>query len=356
MSGGVVMLEVTLDTRLGDFHLNVDIRAGDGVTALYGRSGAGKTSIVQAVAGLIRPDRGRILAGGSVLFDSAGGVNLPPAARRLGVVFQDGRLFPHMTVQQNLRYGGHADEAAVVDLLGLAPLLTRRPRNLSGGERQRVAIGRALLAAPRVLLMDEPLSSLDPSRRAEILPWLERLRDRKVPILYVSHAMAEVARLADMLVIVDQGRVALAGPIADVLADPGVLPLIGGAESGAVLTGRIGAHDMSDDLTEVILTAGRMLMPGRLGPMGATIRLRIPAQDIVLSLTRPAGISALNLLECQVIAVTAPQADTPGIAVQLALGPDRLLARVTRRSAATMGLAPGLPVWAMIKATVMAGG
>jgi molybdate transport system ATP-binding protein len=356
MSGGAPMLEVALDTRLGGFHLAVDFRAEGGVTALYGRSGAGKSSIVQAVAGLFRPDRGRIVAGDTVLFDSAAGVNLRPADRRLGVVFQDGRLFPHMTVQQNLRYGGQADEAAVIDLLGLAPLLSRRPRDLSGGERQRVAIGRALMAAPRVLLMDEPLSSLDPPRRAEILPWLERLRDRKVPILYVSHAMAEVARLADTLVIVDQGRVVLAGPLADVLADPGVLPLIGGAESGAVLTGRIGAHDAADDLTEVLLTAGRMLLPGRLGPPGASIRLRIPAQDIVLSLTRPAGISALNLLECRVVAVGTPDTSAPGIAVQLALGPDRLLARVTRRSAATMALAPGLPVWVMIKATAMAGG
>jgi molybdate transport system ATP-binding protein len=214
-----VALEVEVEHRLGDFRLAVAFVAPDGVTALFGPSGSGKTTLVNIIAGLIRPQRGRVAIDGTVLVDRARGLWLPPHRRRIGYVFQDGRLFPHLTVRQNLLYGRHftpraerrASLEAVVELLGIAPLLQRRPASLSGGEKQRVAIGRALLADPRLLLMDEPLAGLDEARRDEILPYIERLRDRSgLPIVYVSHAASEVRQLASTVVRLEAGR--LAGP------------------------------------------------------------------------------------------------------------------------------------------------
>jgi molybdate transport system ATP-binding protein len=202
---GGVMLEVSLQHRLGEFALDARF-AVSGVTALVGPSGAGKTSVINAVAGLLRPDAGRIVFDGQVLCDK--GIWVPAHQRGFGVVFQEGRLFPHLNVRQNLTYGGAHDLDAVVDMLGVRALLDRRPAGLSGGERQRVALGRALLMRPRMLLLDEPLSGLDAARKAEILPYLERIRDMaKVPILYVSHAGDEVARLANHVVQMEGGRV-----------------------------------------------------------------------------------------------------------------------------------------------------
>jgi molybdate transport system ATP-binding protein len=212
-------LEVDVEHRQGDFRLAVAFAAPDGVTALFGPSGSGKTTLVNIIAGLIRPERGRVAVGGTVLVDRGRGVWLPPHRRRIGYVFQDGRLFPHLTVRQNLLYGRlftpRAERAAgldaVIELLGIGGLLQRRPASLSGGEKQRVAIGRALLADPRLLLMDEPLAGLDEARREEILPYLERLRDgARLPIVYVSHVAAEVERLASLVVRLEAGR--LAGP------------------------------------------------------------------------------------------------------------------------------------------------
>lgn len=210
--------------------LDVAFAAPRGITVLFGRSGSGKTTVVQAVAGLLRPDEGRIVADDTVLLDRALGINLPPHQRRLGYVFQDARLFPHLTVRQNLRYGRwftrkHAtaqamDETAIIEILGIGPLLSRRPGSLSGGEKQRVAIGRAILGNPRLLLMDEPLAALDTARKAEILPCLEQLRDELgLTILYVSHSLAEVTRLADHVVVMEAGQVLAAGPVTTVLSD-----------------------------------------------------------------------------------------------------------------------------------------
>jgi len=208
------MLTVEVEKRLGDFKIAADFDAPDGVTALFGPSGSGKSSIVNMIAGLVTPDRGRIMYNGTLLFDS-GGVDEPPHRRHVGYVFQDGRLFPHLTVVQNLDYGRRmyrlaADEAArarVVEMLDIGHLLARRPRNLSGGERQRVAIGRALLMRPRLLLLDEPLASLDAARKREIFPYLLRLRDEAVPMIYVSHQAAELRRIATTVVRIDAGRV-----------------------------------------------------------------------------------------------------------------------------------------------------
>lgn len=226
-------IDIDIDLRQGDFGLSARISLpASGVTALFGASGAGKTTLINAVAGLVRPDRGRIAVAGTVLFDSAAGINLKPEQRRVGYVFQDGRLFPHMSVATNLRYGERRHPPSeriarfddVVSLLGLEALLHRRPRTLSGGEKQRVAIGRALLAAPRVLLMDEPLAALDAARKQEILPYLEKLRDRfALPVLYVTHDRAEVERLAGQIVLMEGGHVVASGAAAELV---GRLPAI----------------------------------------------------------------------------------------------------------------------------------
>lgn len=354
---------MTLSVEIGHgfpgFTLDVAFEAPSGVTALFGRSGVGKTSVVHAVAGLLRPDRGRIALNGEALFDSAAGRFVPPHRRRIGYVFQDGRLFPHLSVRGNLTYGrrfggdpGGAGFDGIVWLLGLEALLDRRPGRLSGGEAQRVAIGRALLAGPRLLLMDEPLSSLDEPRRAEILPYLERLRDEtRVPILYVSHTLAEVARLATTVVALRQGRVVRAGRTADVLADPAAVPALGVRDAGSVMPGRIVEHH-PDGLTEIAVSAGRLLLPRVSAETGTQLRIRIAAQDVILSRDRPEGLSALNVLPATVTALHLGEG--PGVAVALRAGDDALLARITRRSADALGLAPGVRCHAVMKAVAVA--
>lgn len=217
------MLDLKIQKNQGGFLIDAAFQSiGAGVTALFGRSGAGKTSIINMVAGLVRPDKGRIVLNDRPLFDSEKGINLPPERRRIGYVFQEGRLFPHLTVRANLSYGmdlippdrRYADLDQVVALLGIEPVLSRRPAKLSGGEKQRVAIGRALLTSPSLLLMDEPLASLDAERKAEVLPFISRLsREFSIPILYVSHSLEEIKNLADTLVLMEAGRVVAAGPI-----------------------------------------------------------------------------------------------------------------------------------------------
>src|SRR5437870_5220193 len=252
------MLSVSLQHRLGDFSLDAAFDSAGGLTALFGRSGAGKTTLINLIAGLLRPDRGHIALDGEVLSDAERGIFVPPSRRRIGYVFQEGRLFPHLSVRQNLLYGSWfgtkfgagGDLDQVVDLLGIGALLGRQTTNLSGGEKQRVAIGRALLSRPRLLVMDEPLASLDEARKAEILPHIERLRDEfGVPIVYVSHQVAEVARLATTLVVLSEGRVAATGPTAQILGRIDLFPLTGRAEAGAILSTRVAGHDPAFGLT-----------------------------------------------------------------------------------------------------------
>ncbi len=346
------MLQVQITKRLGDFTLDVDVTAPAGVTAIFGRSGSGKTSLVNAVAGLLRPDAGRIAVGDQVLFDSQTRQNLPPQRRRVGYVFQDARLFPHMNVQRNLTYGGDHDAARVIEVLGLGDLLQRRPAGLSGGERQRVALGRALMSDPQILLMDEPLAALDAPRKAEILPYIERLRDEvQIPILYVSHDMSEVARLASTLVVLERGSVVASGPAGDVLARPDAVPLLGVRDAGSVIIAKVAGRLLDDGLTEVAFSGGRIVLPGNLGRLGQKVRLRIPAQDVILAREAPKGISALNVLPVTITAVE--QGRGPGVAVGLRAGNDQLLARVTRRSAKLMELAVGQQIFAIIKATAV---
>jgi molybdate transport system ATP-binding protein len=352
-------LEVRLRHAFAGFTLDVAFTAPAGVTALFGRSGSGKTTVINAVAGLLRPDAGRIASDGRVLFDSAEKVNLAVHRRRLGYVFQDARLFPHLTVRQNLLYGRwFAPRGAgeplerVLDLLGIEPLLARRPGALSGGERSRVAIGRALLSNPSMLLMDEPMAALDEARKAEILPYLERLRDEtQVPILFVSHAIAEVARLATTIVVLESGRVLRAGPAAQMLSDPAAVPALGIREAGSVLAARLSRHE-ADGLSRLETSAGPLWLPRVAAEPGAELRVRIAAQDVMLALSRPEGVSALNILPATVTALRLGEG--PGAVVQLRAGTDLLLARITRRSAEAMGLAVGGAVFAVIKSVAVA--
>jgi molybdate transport system ATP-binding protein len=350
------MLEVDIEHRLGAFELDIHFCSGSGLTALFGRSGAGKTSLVNAIAGLVRPDRGRIVVDGVVLLDTERGIRAPAHRRRVGYVFQESRLFPHLTVRQNLLFGrwfargfapaGPLDD--VVDLLGIGTLLDRRPGRLSGGEKQRVAIGRALLAGPRLLLMDEPLASLDARRKDEILPYIERLRDQaSVPIVYVSHSVAEVTRLASTVVLISAGRVGAVGPLQEVMGRAELYPMTGRFEAGAVLAVRVAAHDARWGLTELAGAFGTLTVPRLPAPVGAALRVRIRARDVILAATPPTGISALNVLAGRVEAVVP--IEEAALEVQLRLGDERLLARVTRRSGATLGLVPGREVFALIK-------
>lgn len=352
-------LSVTLRHSFPAFALDMAFDAPPGVTALFGRSGAGKTTVVQAVAGLLRPDHGRIEADGTLLTDTGAGIFLPPHRRRIGYVFQDARLFPHLTVRQNLLYGrwfaprrDGTPFDRVVGMLDIGPLLDRRPGGLSGGERQRVALGRAILSAPRLLLMDEPLAALDEARKAEVLPYLERLRDEfGLPILYVSHSVAEVARLATTVVLMDAGRITAAGPAAAILADPGAAPSLGLREAGAILHARVAAQE-EDGLTRLESAAGTLWLPRVAAPAGTALRLRILAQDVMLATRRPEAISALNVLHMEVDDIRLGEG--PGALVRLSAGGETVLARITRRSVATLGLVPGLRVYAVLKAVSVA--
>ncbi len=348
-------LSVALRHRFAGFALDVAFEAPAGITVLAGRSGTGKTTVVNAVAGLLRPDAGRVEAEGRVLLDSEARVWLPPHRRRIGYIFQEGRLFPHLTVRQNLAYGrwfaprgdGGVDMARVVEMLGLGTLQDRRPGALSGGEKQRVAIGRALLARPRLILADEPLASLDEARKAEILPYFERLRDEvSVPILYVTHSPAEVARLATTVVVLQDGRVLRQGPAAEVLSDPAVTPL-GIRAAGAVLETVVLRHH-DDGLSELAAGGITLLLPQVAQPPGAPVRVHIEAHDVMLSLERPEGISALNIFPATVRELR--MGEGPGALVRLDAGGNAILARITGRSARAMDLAPGRRVFAVLKA------
>ncbi|MFT4013876.1 MAG: molybdenum ABC transporter ATP-binding protein [Paracoccus sp. (in: a-proteobacteria)] len=338
-------LSVAFRHRFPGLELDVSFQAPGGVTALFGPSGCGKSTTINAIAGLMRPDGGRIALAGRVLFD--GHTNLAPQARRIGYVFQDGRLFPHMTVRANLRYPARwrrdaaRDFDRVVKMLALEPLLDRRPATLSGGERQRTAIGRALLSDPALLVMDEPLSGLDDARKAEIMPWLERLRDASgLPILYVSHSVPEVLRLANTVVLMGRGRVIHAGPLAELLADPDLAPQFGEREAGALIRGKVRGND-PDGMARIATAAGPLLLQGPLPP-DASLRLRILAHEVILSRDAPQGLSALNAWPATVIRID-------GGLVQLAVGNERMLAQITPRSVHALDLAPGISCHAVIK-------
>lgn len=353
-------LDVAIQSRRPGFSLDVDFSASKGVTSLFGASGSGKTTVINAVAGLQTPDAGRIALNENVFFDSSTDVCLPTHRRRLGYVFQDHRLFPHMNVRKNLSYGRRARGLGqnsgqfdrIVDLLGLSALLERFPVGLSGGEKQRVAIGRALLADPDVLLLDEPLASLDQGRRLEILPYLARLRDQSdIPMLYVSHSASEVARLANQVVVLDQGKQVLCGLVTDVFSDPMMANHMGASDLGTVLFAKVNAHH-ADGVTELAAAGGQLFLPRTDAQPGDTQRVRIKAQDVMLSLARPEGVSALNILSGHITSIT----EAANVLVQVKCGSDQLLAKITQRSLKALNLKAGQPIYTVVKSVSVARG
>jgi molybdate transport system ATP-binding protein len=354
------MLEVEIKHRLGRFALDVGFASGAGLTALFGRSGAGKTSVVNIIAGLIRPERGRVVVDGSVLLDTARGIFVPMHRRRIGYIFQEGRLFPHLTVRQNLLYGRwfsrrgarQATIGEVGALLGIEHLLDRRPGALSGGEKQRVAIGRALLSNPRLLLMDEPLAALDTPRKDEILPYIEKLRDEAgIPIVYVSHAIAEVTRLATTMVLMSEGKVDAVGPVTELMGRLDLYPRTGRFEAGAVIETRVAGHDSVYGLTHLSCAAGEIRVPRLDLPEGAAVRVRIRARDVIVATTLPTGLSALNALPGRVAEIGGDLGPVRDLRIAIAGG--SVLARVTYRSLSELDLTPGRAVFVIIKSVAV---
>jgi molybdate transport system ATP-binding protein len=350
-------IEVDVDHRFGDFRLAARFASTGPLTALFGPSGSGKTSLVNVIAGLTRPARGRVVVDGHVLTDTARGIFVPKHRRRVGYVFQEGRLFPHLSVRRNLLYGRwfaprderYASIAAVVALLGIGHLLDRSPEGLSGGEKQRVAIGRALLASPRLLLMDEPLASLDEERKTEILPYIERLRDElRIPIVHVRHALAEVARLATTVVVLSAGRVIGFGPAAEMLSGEAAYPGI--HEAGTILDALVVDRD-DFGLTRLGTRAGDLLVPGLSLAAGTATRVRIRAEDVLLATAAPGQLSALNVLQGTILALKPVDAATVDVTVRCREQP--LRARLTRRSVEHLALREALPVFAIIKSVAL---
>jgi molybdate transport system ATP-binding protein len=350
------MLEFDVRCRVGAFALDAAFATGSGVTALFGRSGAGKTTVLNLIAGLARPDSGRIAVDGRTLYDSAAGVELPPHARRVGYVFQEGRLLPHLTVHHNLIYGKFFSKnkkdviglEQAVDLLGIGHLLERRPGALSGGEKQRVAIGRALLANPALLLLDEPLASLDAPRKAEILYYVERLRDEvRIPIVYVSHSLDEVVRLADAVVLMSEGRVIGTGPVREMMSAVELRPYLGRHEGGAVIEARVAGQDLESGLARLEFAGGALEIPDVEALPGERVRVRVRARDVSIALARPSGLSIRNVLGGTVVELG--EGEGASLDVRLDLQGTPLLARITRKSALELGLRPGQPVFALIK-------
>ncbi len=351
------MIDVDIERRVGDFELSVAFRVEAPVVGLFGRSGSGKTTVVNAIAGILRPRRGRIVINGETLFDSVRGIDVAPERRRLGYVFQDDLLFPHLTVEANLLYGYHRASASarvidpdyITELLGLRALRKRMPETLSGGERQRVAIGRALLAQPRLLLMDEPLASLDLRRQNEVLRYIEQLRDDlAIPIVYVSHSVAEITRLADTVVLLSEGKSLAVGDVESVMGRMELRPHTGRYEAGAVIETSVLSHDLEYGLTTLGFEGGRLVVPNVEALTGERVRVRIRARDVSLALERPAAVSIQNVLEGTLTAISREEGAI--VDVSMTVGNTPLVARITRRSVVGLDLRPGQHVYALIKA------
>ena len=352
---------------LGQFSLDVgfDLPA-TGVTGLFGPSGCGKTTVLRCIAGLQRLDPGFCIVGGDVWQDGA--TFRPPHERPIGYVFQEASLFPHLSVMRNLLYGatrsdplGHGGKIRfdeVIELLGLETLLDRSPQNLSGGERQRVAIGRALLSQPKLLLMDEPLSALDRPTKDEVLPFLERLHETlSLPVIYVSHDMAEVEWLADHLVLMEAGRVIASGPLTDLQSDP-TRPLMKAHDAAVSLDAIVRHYDAAYGLVSLSVEGGVLIVPGAPATVGSSRRLRVAAGDVSLAREKPAQSTIVNVLSARILAAAA--SGEHQMTALLGLGPSgggaKLLARVTRRSWNLLELAEGLDVYAQVKAVALAPG
>ena len=358
------MLRVELTKRRGDFTLEAAFCAPTpGVTALFGRSGCGKSTLISLIAGLLAPDAGRIVLGDDVLYDSERHLSVDARHRRIGVVFQDARLFPHLAVRGNLDYGARRVPRGtprpvafddVVSLLGLGGLLDRRPHQLSGGEKQRVALGRALLSQPRLLLLDEPLASFDLARREEVLPYLERLRDAfAIPIVYVSHQFDEVLRLATRVVLLERGRTIADGDIASVSRHPQLRAIVGPDSVGAVLTGHVERLDATG-LAVLRVGDAELIVELEDAVKDQRIQIQVLARDVIVASVRPTGLSVRNVVAARVISVT-PDAGR-AVLVELDIGRTAtLLARITARASEELGLISDKQVWALIKAASLRG-
>lgn len=364
MTDAAAILALDVRGAVGAFALNVSFTAPmHGITALFGPSGCGKTTVLRLVAGLDRLG-GRLTVGGETWQDEVRGVFVAPHRRPVGYVFQEASLFPHLSVRGNLEFGhkraGPAGEVRfddVVSLLAMAPLLDRMPARLSGGERQRVAVGRALLSQPRVLLMDEPMAALDRDAKDEILPFLEKLHDSlAIPVLYVSHDIEEVERLADHLVLLRKGRVLASGPLHDVLVNTD-LPISRRRGAAAMLDARVTAIDPSDGVSILAVRGGTFLVSSPAGPVGTEHRLRITALDVSLATGRPSQTTILNVLPAVVREVRDVDAASANIVLSLGdiPGGDEILARVSRRSVAALDLRAGKAVFAQVKGVSLAG-
>jgi molybdate transport system ATP-binding protein len=353
------MLDVDITGRVGALDLEACFKSEAGVTSLFGQSGAGKTTLTNMIAGLIRPHSGLIAVNGTVLFDAKKGIDLPVQARRVGHVFQDARLFPHLSVKANLTYarwagrrGETRDLGEVVRLLGLEDLLARKPRTLSGGERQRVAIGRALLSDPRLLIMDEPLANLDQARRNDILPYLDRLCvEAGIPILYVSHSIEEVARLSNTLVILSEGRTPAYGPVAEMLARTDLGRATGRHEASALLEGTVTGYDADWGLTHVDIGGASLQIPDRIADPGETVRLRIRARDVALAVRPPEGLSIRNAFAATISSISSETG--PYAEILCYVGNQTLRARITRASVADLDLHQGRQVTVLVKSVAI---
>ena len=326
--------------------------------ALIGKSGSGKTTMLRIIAGLEIPNSGEVAINDTVLNSKQEFVK--PEKRNIGYVFQNHSLFPHLNVYDNIVFGIRKVDKKnkkqiaqqYLSMLGLEDKILSFPHQLSGGEKQRVALARALMSDPAILLMDEPLAALDAPRKAEIMPYLTRLRDvSQIPIIYVSHDMSEVARLATTVIMMRDGAVVCAGPADEILSDPALMPLIGAHDAGAVIVAQISEIDHVDGLSTLTFSGGQIVLPGTHGDVGQDVRLRIPAQDVILSRTKPDAISAINVLP--VLIHQLVDGTGPGVAVGLQAGDARFLARITRQSAKRLNLAVGDEIYAILKATAM---
>jgi len=354
------MIEVNVKLRFGAFFLDVAFRNAERVTALFGQSGSGKSVTLGIIAGLMRPDSGYVRLDGEPLVDVEAGVFVPVSRRRIGLVFQDSNLFPHLSVRQNLLYGRwfapraarRIDFNAVVETLGIGPLLSRPPARLSGGERQRVAIGRALLSCPKLLLFDEPLAALDMPRKLEIMPLIERVRDEfKVPIVYVSHAVEEVARLAHCVVMIEAGRVKFVGDPATAFSRLAAAPAVDRFDVSSVLEARVDERPSFHGLTALNHPAGTIWVAGPAGPPGSAARVIVKATDVALSLSQPKEISMRSVLAGKVATV---KLNGWLATVEIELGENSyLLAAITRGALEDLSLKPGSNVYALFKSAAL---
>ena len=356
------MLAVSASLRRGPF-----VRDGGfetptpGVVALFGRSGCGKSTAINIIAGLLRPQSGRIVLDDDVLLDTESGVNVPPERRAVGYVFQDARLFPHLSVAANLRYAlrraaraPYVTRDTVVDLLALGPLMDRRTHQLSGGERQRVAIGRALLSQPRLLLLDEPLAALDEARRGEVLPYLESLRDQlRLPMVYVTHDFAEVLRLATHIVLMEAGRVTAQGKVGDMSLDRRLRSIIGPDEVGAIIDGTVLGIDPISNLWRVRLGSGEVNVQAGDLDVGAPLRVQLLARDVIVSTQMPRHLSVRNSLAGIIAGVQDDDSDSDLITIDI--GGEKILARITKAATRELSLRPGMQAWALVKSISLRG-